>query len=89
MLGHDPGVLLCSICQLREFLMKPSDDQFKVGLFGIGLDAYWPQFPELRVKLVAFIEQVARRLEGFKVQVTESRSHRFSGEIVLDWTRVP
>ena len=49
--------------------MKPSDDQFKVGLFGIGLDAYWPQFPELRVKLVAFIEQVARRLEGFKVQV--------------------
>jgi L-arabinose isomerase len=50
--------------------MKTSNVQFKVGLFGIGLDAYWPQFPELRVRLVAFIEQVARRLEGFKVHVT-------------------
>jgi len=50
--------------------MKTSDVQFKVGLFGIGLDAYWPQFPELRLRLVAFIEQVARRLEDFKVHVT-------------------
>lgn len=50
--------------------MKPSHDQIKVGLFAIGLDAYWPQFPQLRVRLVAFIEQVARRLEGFNVQVT-------------------
>ncbi len=50
--------------------MKPSDDQFKVGLFGIGLDAYWPQFPGLRMKLLRSSQQVARRLEGFKVQVT-------------------
>ena len=25
-----------------------SDNQLKVGLFGIGLDTYWPQFPGLR-----------------------------------------
>jgi L-arabinose isomerase len=50
--------------------MKPFNDQFKVGLFGIGLDAYWAQFPDLRMRLVAFIEQVARRLEGFKARVT-------------------
>ena len=50
--------------------MKLADNQFKVGLFGIGLDAYWPQFPELRVRLVAFIDKVAQRLESSKVHVT-------------------
>lgn len=50
--------------------MKLPDNQFKVGLFGIGLDAYWPQFPELRVRLVAFIDKVAQRLESSKVHVT-------------------
>ena len=50
--------------------MKLPDNQFKVGLFGIGLDAYWPQFPELRDRLVAFIDKVAQRLESSKVHVT-------------------
>jgi len=40
-------------------------EQFKVGLFGIGLDTYWPQFPGLREKLVGSTQQVARKLEGF------------------------
>ena len=29
--------------------MEASDNQLKVGLFGIGLDTYWPQFPGLRI----------------------------------------
>lgn len=49
--------------------MTSSDDQLRVGLFGIGLDAYWPQFPGLKDKLIAFTEQVARQIESFGVKV--------------------
>ena len=50
-------------------MMSYSHEQVKIGLFGIGLDAYWPQFPGLEDKLIGFIEQVARRLESFRVRV--------------------
>ena len=69
--------------------MKTSDVQFKVGLFGIGLDAYWPQFPGLRMRLVAFIEQVARRLEDFRVHVTNLGLIDTPEKVLLGWTRVP
>jgi len=36
--------------------------QLNVGLFGIGLDTYWPQFPGLHDRLVGYIGQVARKL---------------------------
>jgi L-arabinose isomerase len=49
--------------------MTSSNDQFKVGLFGIGLDAYWPQFPGLRERLIAFTERVARQIESSRVRV--------------------
>jgi L-arabinose isomerase len=49
--------------------MEPADNRLKVGLFGIGLDTYWPQFPGLRDKLVGFTAQVARQLENSRVQV--------------------
>lgn len=34
----------------------------KIGLFGIGLDTYWPQFPGLRERLLAQMEIVAAKL---------------------------
>jgi len=34
----------------------------RIGLFGIGLEAYWPQFPELKERLEGFIGEVERRL---------------------------
>jgi L-arabinose isomerase len=49
--------------------MEASENQLKVGLFGIGLDTYWPQFPGLRDKLAGFTETVARKLEGSGVRV--------------------
>jgi L-arabinose isomerase len=49
--------------------MESSDNQLKVGLFGIGLDTYWPQFPGLRDKLVGFTAQVARQLESHRLRV--------------------
>lgn len=36
--------------------------EFTVGLFGIGLDAYWPQFPGLHDRLEGYVEQVERQI---------------------------
>jgi len=35
----------------------------KIGLFGIGLDAYWPQFPGLKERLESYLQRVQHRLE--------------------------
>jgi L-arabinose isomerase len=44
-------------------------DPLKVGLFGIGLDTYWPQFPGLHDRLVGYIAQVAGNLANSRVEV--------------------
>lgn len=49
--------------------MGSLDHKLQVGLFGIGLDTYWPQFPGLRDKLIGFTEQVARQLGNPNVHV--------------------
>src|ERR1700692_535861 len=50
-------------------IMEASDDQLKIGIFGIGLDSYWPQFPGLRDTLIGFTAQVAGQLESCGVRV--------------------
>jgi L-arabinose isomerase len=55
--------------ELGKLLMEASDNQPKVGLFGIGLDTYWPQFPGLRDTLAGFTAEVARKLERPGVRV--------------------
>jgi L-arabinose isomerase len=41
----------------------------RVGLCGIGLDAYWPQFTGLRDQLNGHLRQVQERLEGMGAEV--------------------
>ncbi|MBZ5580962.1 MAG: arabinose isomerase [Acidobacteriia bacterium] len=41
----------------------------RVGLFSIGLDAYWPQFPGLRERLDGYAERVAGKLEALGAEV--------------------
>ena len=42
----------------------------RIGLFSIGLDTYWPQFPGLRERLGGYNERIAERLEnGQRVEV--------------------
>jgi L-arabinose isomerase len=45
--------------------MKP----FSVGLFGVGLDAYWPQFAGLEQRLVSYVDRVADKLRRSAVHV--------------------
>lgn len=42
---------------------------FTVGLFGIGLDAYWTQFEGLKERLSGYVEKVAQRLRRPGVSV--------------------
>jgi L-arabinose isomerase len=41
---------------------SPSMPPLKIGLFAIGLDAYWPQFPGLEERLKGYTERVAQKL---------------------------
>lgn len=47
--------------------MKSRD--LKLGLFGIGLDAYWPQFAGLEEKLKGYLNRVAQKLHRPGVQI--------------------
>lgn len=44
----------------------------KVGLFGIGLDTYWPQFEGLLDNLKGYQEQVKNKITGFGVEVVDA-----------------
>lgn len=41
----------------------------KIGLFGIGLDAYWPQFKGLRQRLEEYLKEVSEKLRSFNADI--------------------
>lgn len=41
----------------------------RVGLFGVGLDAYWPQFEGLKERLEGYVAQVAEKLKRPGVEI--------------------
>ena len=41
-----------------------AENELRVGLCGIGLEAYWPQFEGLRERLEGYVRRVGERLEG-------------------------
>jgi L-arabinose isomerase len=44
----------------------------KIGLFGIGLDTYWPQFQGLLDRLNGYQRQIADRVRGFGVDLVDA-----------------
>lgn len=42
---------------------------FKIGLFGIGLEAYWEQFPGLRARLEGYVKIVENKIATYGAQV--------------------
>src|SRR5512134_2040230 len=44
----------------------------RVGIFGIGLAAYWPQFPGLKERLEGYQREVESRIAGFGSQVVST-----------------
>lgn len=49
--------------------MKSEPHQLRIGLFGIGNEAYWPQFEGLKERLEGYIQQVAGRIDRNSVEV--------------------
>jgi len=47
----------------------PSSSSPSIGLFGIGLDTYWPQFKGLKENLEAYQLQIQHKLESFGAEV--------------------
>ena len=41
----------------------------KIGLFGIGLDAYWPQFKGLRERLEGYIAEVENKFHSYDAEI--------------------
>ena len=44
----------------------------RVGLFGIGLDTYWPQFSGLKERLLGYQDVIAKRLSSLGVEVVNA-----------------
>jgi len=49
--------------------MKSNQQPLRVGLFGIGLEAYWPQFKGLEQRLKGYLQQVAGKLKRPGVRI--------------------
>lgn len=50
-------------------MAKSKDYSLKVGLFGIGLEAYWDQFEGLESRLKGYVDTVANNLAGFGAEI--------------------
>lgn len=55
--------------QSNHKIMSP---KVKVGLFGIGLDTYWPQFEGLLENLKGYQKQIKNKIKDFGVEVADA-----------------
>jgi len=44
----------------------------RIGLFGVGLDTYWPQFQGLRERLDGYQAEIAAKIRGFGVELVDA-----------------
>jgi L-arabinose isomerase len=44
----------------------------RIGLFGIGLDTYWPQFAGLKNRLVGYQRQIGKRIQSCGVELVDA-----------------
>jgi L-arabinose isomerase len=49
-----------------------ANTKVRIGLFGIGLDTYWPQFDGLLDRLTGYQKEIAGRLRGSGVQLVDA-----------------
>ncbi len=53
-------------------MKPPTPPALSVGLFGIGLDTYWPQFQGLRERLLGYQRRIGQRIKGLGVQLVDA-----------------
>jgi L-arabinose isomerase len=64
--GRQPKVV-----SAKEKSSPPTCD-LRVGIFGVGLDTYWPQFQGLKERLVGYQDVIARRIRGYDVTLVDA-----------------
>ncbi len=52
-------------------MMEKKETVTRIGLFGIGLDAYWPQFPGLKERLEGYLQTVHDKLDGEGIELVD------------------
>jgi len=52
--------------------MNTHSEKLRIGLFGIGLDTYWPQFAGLLDRLTGYQQRIAERLRGPGVELVDA-----------------
>ncbi len=57
-----PAAMSATSASAKTSATSSTSSAFKVGLFGIGLDTYWPQFEGLHERLLGYQTEVAERL---------------------------
>ena len=43
----------------------------RIGIFSIGLDTYWPQFPRLRENLIGYHDRIRDRIGGMGAEMVD------------------
>lgn len=49
-----------------------NNGQFRIGLFGIGLDTYWPQFEGLKERLEGYLQTVEKKLSAIHPDIVNA-----------------
>jgi L-arabinose isomerase len=60
------AITLASIPEGTKFM------KIKIGLFGIGLDTYWPQFEGLHERLSGYQEKIGTKIKSFGVNLVDA-----------------
>jgi L-arabinose isomerase len=53
-------------------MTQPKQQQVRIGLFGVGLNTYWPQFPGLLDRLAGYQDRIAGRLRGLGADILDA-----------------
>jgi L-arabinose isomerase len=68
-LAKSPAVITLQRMQTSKLTGKSARPLLRVGLFGIGLDTYWPQFAGLKKRLEGYLAVAHKKLERPGVEV--------------------
>lgn len=57
--------------EAAQSIMMRQEKRVKVGLFAIGLDTYWNQFPNLKENLIGYHGKIAQKIEAMGIEVVD------------------
>jgi L-arabinose isomerase len=58
-----------SVAATSKKMIMAKKQELKIGLFGIGLEAYWQQFDGLEKRLTGYVQSVENKLKSFGAEV--------------------